>query len=171
MGLFSSSKSSSATTNNTSNIGFSDVDGPAVHGSNNRVNITDLGAVREGAFIAREGLRIADNAIEETVFLSRDLIAEQRGLAETALSINRDTFQDSLNFADNILTTQRDTTTDALDFVGGLAERQASDLSTFVRDQNETTDQRIERIAGWGFLALVTAVGVNAYMTQRKRAA
>lgn len=177
--IFGSNKSSSSTTANTTNVGFSDVSGPAIYGSNNQV--TDLGAVREGVDIAREGLRIADNSVAEVSYLASDSIHEQSRLAETALGfagdvvnsnvdLSRDAFDIISSTTGNALDIVAGSTRNALDFTGEIVQRQASDLASFVQNQNTTTDERLIQMAKWGAVALMATLTVNAYFT-RKRAA
>lgn len=58
MGLFSGSKSSSSTSNftETTNIGFSDVTGKAVHGSNNVIIDSDQGAISGGVKLGEKAI-------------------------------------------------------------------------------------------------------------------
>lgn len=168
MGLFSSSKSSSSVANYSTNVGFSDVSGPAIYGSGNV--LTDQGAVESGERVAREGLRIVDNAVGEVSYLARDALLQQRGVLDSALLNSRDVFSDATDFARDALDLTGATQRDALDFAGELAARQASDLVQFASDQNTSADQRVEKIAGWALAAAVVFVGLAAFSNRRRAA-
>lgn len=190
MGFFSADKKvKTNTTTNTSNtqIGFQDVDGPAILGSNNVIMQSDAGAIAAGEGIAREALRAASDSSKDALGFGSSIAGDAFDLTDRASDRLAAGFNDALNFSNAAASREHSTLSDALDFgratvsdqtsfakdifgqsldavTGVLKEGQAqlgntvSNLNTIARQQSTSSDERIQQIAG----TALKAVGIIA---------
>ncbi len=146
----------------------------------NRVTVTDFGAVSAGADIAHEALDSLAAALRSNENVTRDALSVTGDTARLASNLSEATTRAGLDFGRDAIDTVTRLNSDSLELLGGLVGKTIDASRTLARDNadansrtvadaitgfrqlavqtSESTDDKIARVAGYAFAAIAAAL-------------